>query len=62
MTIEPWMYREAPPNEISTTAETLVDRSVPMTGPNGETFRAPSPEETRWHMKNNDHADGFVEV
>lgn len=62
VTIEPWMYREAPPTAISTTAETLVDRSVPLTGPNGEVFMAPSPEGTRWHVKNNDHADGFIEV
>ena len=62
VTIEPWMHREAPPTEISTTVETLVDRSVPLTGPNGEVFLAPSPEGTRWHVKNNDHADGFIEV
>ena len=43
VTIEPWIGREAPPTEISTTAETVVDRSVPVTGPNGETFMVPSP-------------------
>ena len=62
VTIEPWMYSEAPPTEISTTAETLVDRSVPLTGPNGEVVLTPSPEGTRWHVKNNDHADAFIEV
>ena len=62
MTTEPWVFREAPASEVSTTAETVVDRAIVPTGGNGEAIVATSPVGTRRHVKNGDHANGFVEV
>lgn len=54
MTTEPWVFREAPASEISTTAETMVDRDIVPTGGNGAVIVATSPVGTRRHVKNSD--------
>ncbi len=61
-TAEPWVFREAPASEISTTEETLVNRAAVLVGENGEAILATSPEGTRRHVKNSDHGNGFIEV
>ena len=45
--------------------ETVVDRSVQVTGPDESVFDPPSPKGTRWHVMGkggNDVADGMTGV
>ncbi len=41
-----------PGPEMNSVTEAVVDRSVAIMGPDGETYHSPSPEGTRWHAKN----------
>ena len=40
-----------PGPEMNSITEAVVDRSVVITGPDGENYHALSPEGTRWHVK-----------
>ena len=66
-TIEPGHWKQQPWGhaQVNAYAETIVDRSVPVTGPDGAVFDAPSPERTRWRVMakgRGDVADGMSEV
>ena len=66
-TIEPghWKQQLWGPAQVNAYTETVVDRSVQVTGPDGTVFDAPSPKGTRWHVMGkdrNDVADGMTEV